>query len=165
MTGDDFERLYAEHGRALLGFLVYRTGDRPLAEDIAADTFERAMRRRSLFDRRRGDEKSWLYAIALNLLRDHARRADAERRALERAAAGSAPASVDTDPGIERAEQRDELGRALAQLSDGERDLIALKFGAGLSVAEIAALWREKPSAVESRLYRSLRRLRVANSG
>jgi RNA polymerase sigma-70 factor (ECF subfamily) len=163
MREDDFERLYAEHARPLLGFLVYRTGDRSLAEDIAADTFERAMRRRTLFDRRRGDEKSWLYTIALNLLRDHARRTDAERRALERAGAGRP--EVDTDPGIELAEQRDELGRALAQLSDGERDLIALKFGAGLSVAEIAALWREKPSAVESRLYRSLRKLRIAALG
>jgi RNA polymerase sigma factor (sigma-70 family) len=121
------------------------------------------MRGRTLFDRRRGDEKSWLYTIALNLLRDHARRVDAERRALERA--GSGRPDVDTDRGIELAEQRDELSRALAQLSDGERDLIALKFGAGLSVAEIAALWREKPSAVESRLYRSLRKLRIATSG
>lgn len=161
MTGDDFERLYAEHGRALLSFLVYRTEDRPLAEDIAADTFERAMRRRSLFDRRRGDEKSWLYAIALNLLRDHARRSHAERRALEHVVGVDRREAAD-DPGIELTEQRDELSRALEQLSDGERDLIALKFGAGLSVADIASLWRESPSAVESRLYRSLRKLRTA---
>jgi RNA polymerase sigma factor (sigma-70 family) len=163
MREDDFERLYTEHGRALFTFLLYRTGDRQLAEDIAADTFERAMRRRSLFDRRRGNEKSWLYAIALNLLRDHARRSDAERRAVERVGADRHDAA--DDPGIELTEQRDELSRALEQLSDGERDLIALKFGAGLSVAEIASLRREKPSAIESRLYRSLRKLRMATLG
>lgn len=163
MRQEDFERLYEEHARPLLGFLIYRTGDRALAEDIAADTFERAMRRRGLFDRHRGDAKSWLYTIALNILRDHARRRDAERRALERVGAGAA--GPEPDAGIARVEQRDELDRALAQLSGGERDVIALKFGAGLSVAEIATLWRETPSAVESRLYRALRRLRDESSG
>ena len=160
MEEDDFERLYAEHARPLLSFLIYRTGDRALAEDIAASAFERAMRGRGLFDRRRGDEKAWLYTIALNLLRDHARRSDAERRALERS--GTGPASVDVDPGIESAEHRDELARALAGLSPSERDLIALKFGADMSIADIAAVWNEKPATVESRLYRALRRLRDA---
>ena len=59
----------------LLGFLIYRSGDRALAEDLLADTFERVLTARRPFDRRRASEKTWLYTIALNLLRDHARRA------------------------------------------------------------------------------------------
>ena len=43
MRDDAFERLYAEHAQALFGFLSYRTGDRVLAEDLLADTFERAL--------------------------------------------------------------------------------------------------------------------------
>ena len=66
MRDDEFERLYAEHAQPLFGFLVYRTGDRALAEDLVADTFERALRARRRFDRRRGSQKTWLYAIALN---------------------------------------------------------------------------------------------------
>ena len=71
----DFDRLYAEHAESLLSFLALRTGDRALAEDVFADTFERVLRKRGTFDRRRGSEKAWLYTIALNLLRDHFRSA------------------------------------------------------------------------------------------
>ena len=80
----DFDRLYAEHAEPLLSFLVLRTGNRALAEDVLADTFERVLRKRGTFDRRRGSEKGWLYTIALNLLRDHLRRQETERNALHR---------------------------------------------------------------------------------
>src|SRR5919206_4564435 len=83
MRDEDFERLYEREAQPLFGFLAYRTGDRALAEDLLADTFERALRARARFDRRRGSQKTWLYAIALNCLRDHARRHAAEGRALE----------------------------------------------------------------------------------
>ena len=85
----DFDRLYAEHAESLLSFLTLRTGDRVLAEDVLADTFERVLRKRGTFDRRRGSEKGWLYTIALNLLRDHFRRQEAERKALRPGGAGA----------------------------------------------------------------------------
>src|SRR5437764_1291239 len=53
---DRFERLFEEHAEPLLGFLVYRTGNRPLAEDLVAETFERVLRARRRFDPRRGSE-------------------------------------------------------------------------------------------------------------
>src|ERR671917_1983530 len=84
MRDADFERLYEQEAQGLFGFLAYRTGDRALAEDLMADTFERALRARARFDRRKASEKTWLYTIALNLLRDHARRKGSETRALER---------------------------------------------------------------------------------
>ena len=58
MRDADFERLYGQHAEPLFAFLAYRTGDRVLAEDLLADTFERALRARRRFDRRRGSEKS-----------------------------------------------------------------------------------------------------------
>ncbi len=75
MRDADFERLYEAEAQGLFGFLAYRTGDRALAEDLLADTFERALRSRRKYDAKRGTHRNWLYAIALNLLRDHARRA------------------------------------------------------------------------------------------
>src|SRR2546427_1595464 len=81
-----FERLYSEHAQPLYAFLSYRTGDRVLAEDLLADTFERALRARWRFDRRKASEKTWLYSIALNLLRDHYRRGSSEAKALQRVA-------------------------------------------------------------------------------
>src|SRR3954469_18380152 len=88
MRQETFERLYGEHAERLLAFLIYQTNDRSLAEDVMVDTFERVLRSRRPFDPRRGSEKTWLYSIALNLVRDHARRRSAEARAYERVEAG-----------------------------------------------------------------------------
>jgi RNA polymerase sigma-70 factor (ECF subfamily) len=156
MRDDDFERLYAAEAAGLFSFLAYRTGDRALAEDLLADAFERALRARARFDRRRGSEKTWLYAIALNLLRDHARRMAAEGRALERVPEEPAP---DPFAGVEA---RDELGRALGVLSAEEREAIALRFGAELTVPEMAEVLGEPLTTVEGRVYRALRKLREA---
>jgi RNA polymerase sigma factor (sigma-70 family) len=157
MRRDAFERLYAEHAEPLLGFLIYRTGDRPLAEDLLADTFERAIRARMRFDRRKASEKTWLYTIALNCLRDHRRRAGAEQRAVERATAGTT--AVTGDP-TETVEDRDAVGRALKALSDEERDAIALRYGAELSVPEIAKLTGLSLTTARGRVYGAMRKLR-----
>jgi RNA polymerase sigma factor (sigma-70 family) len=157
MREEDFERLYADHAQSLFGFLVYRTGDRALAEDLVADTFERALRGRRLFDRRKATEKTWLYAIALNCLRDNARRRAAEGRALERT---GAPAADDPEGRLDRIAGQSELTAALLALSDEEREAIALRYGADLTVPEIAKLKKEKLTTVEGRVYRALRKLR-----
>jgi RNA polymerase sigma-70 factor (ECF subfamily) len=158
MRTEDFERLYNEHAGPLLGFLAYRTGDRALAEDLLADTFERVLRTRRRFDRRKASEKTWLYTIALNLWRDHARRSAAGTRALERVAVGDRRAAGGSD--FEAIEQQDSIQRALGTLSQEEREAIALRFGADLTVPEIARLRREKLTTAEGRVYRALRKLR-----
>lgn len=158
MRQGDFERLYAEHAQRLFAFLVYRTGDRVLAEDVMADTFEAAYRARARFDRRRASERTWLYTIALNRLRDHGRRAAAEARALERVAGdGSSP---QTDPALEAMEARDRVVRSLGVLSEEEREAVALRFGAELTLKEIAAALDQPMTTVEGRVYRALRKLR-----
>jgi RNA polymerase sigma-70 factor (ECF subfamily) len=154
---DDFERLYAAHAEQLLGFLVYRTGDRALAEDVMADTFERVLRTRFRFDPRKSSEKTWIYAISMNVLRDHARRKGAESRALERA---PEPVPSGAYGGFDMVEERDELRRALDQLSAEEREAVALRYGADLTVPEMAKLLGEKLSTVEGRVYRALRKMR-----
>src|SRR4051812_35096087 len=157
---EQFERLYADHAAGLYSFLAYRTGDRALAEDLLADTFERALRGRRGFDRRRASEKTWLYSIALNCLRDNARRGATETRAYEKAAAG-VPAAHETAP-LEAVERSGDLEQALAALSDEEREAITLRFGADLTVPEIAKLTNERLTTVEGRVYRALRKLREA---
>lgn len=122
---------------------------------MLADTFERVLRTRARFDPRRGSEKSWLYSIALNLVRDRARRRTAEQRAYERV---QAPAAA-TDE-LEALTGRDALRRALVELSEEERDAVALRYGADLTLPEIAKLTGEKLSTVEGRVYRALRKLR-----
>jgi RNA polymerase sigma factor (sigma-70 family) len=158
MRDQQFERLYSEHANRLFGFLVYRCGSRVLAEDLVADTFERALRARRLFDGRKASEKTWLYAIALNCLRDHARREAAQSRALDRTPAlAVGDGNVSSLDGVER---HDDLYRALATLSEEEREAIALRFGGDLTVPEIARLKKEPLARVEGRVYRALRKLR-----
>jgi RNA polymerase sigma-70 factor (ECF subfamily) len=153
----DFDRLYAAHAGRLLAFLVYRTGDRALAEDLLGDTFERALRARRRFDPQRGTEAAWLYAIALNCLRDDARRRSARTRALERTGG-----RADDGPAREEAVlDRDLVDRAMTVLSDDERAAIALRFGADLTMPEIAKATGERLTTVEGRIYRALGKLRA----
>ena len=159
MRDDEFERLYEEEAQGLFGYLAYRTGDRMLAQDLLADVFERALRARGRYDKRKGSARTWLYAIAGNLLVDHARRQAAGARAAERA--GAAPES-ELDRRIEALPEREELAGALATLSDEEREAIALRFGADLTVPEMAELTGEPLTTVEGRVYRALRKLRAA---
>ena len=158
MRDADFERLYEREAQGLYGFLAYRTGDRALAEDLLADTFERALRARRGFDRRRGTERNWLYAIALNLLRDHARRAATEGRAVERVARRRAARRGHL--ARRRSSGATSSQRALAGLAEEEREAIALRFGADLTVPEMAAVLGLPLSTVEGRVYRALRKLR-----
>ena len=157
MRDDEFEALYAEHAQALFGFLYYRTGDRALSEDLLGEAFERALRARRRFDPRKASRKTWLYTIALNCLRDHARRQAAERRALART--GPAAEAAD-DAALAVVDERERLAAALRALSDEEREAIALRFGADLTVPEIARLKRQRLTTVEGRVYRALRKLR-----
>lgn len=160
MRAPDFDRLYAEHAQHLFAFLVYRTGDRSLAEDLLADTFEAALRGRRLFDRRRGSERTWLTTIALNRLRDHARRRAAEARAYERVTSGGGGTGADDDAGTAAIADRDMVMRSLAALSDEEREAVALRFGADLTVKQIAAALGQPETTIDGRVYRALRKLR-----
>lgn len=163
MNTEQFERLYEEHAQALFGFLAYRTGDPTLAEDLVADTFERVLTARRPFDRRKASEKTWIYAIALNRLRDTARREAAEHRALTLAA----PAAMNGNGyhGVENAEARQLIMAALTTLNDEEREAISLRYGADLSLKEIAKLIGKPRSTVEGRIYRGLKRLRAELTG
>lgn len=142
----------------MFGFLVYRTGDRLLAEEIVSETFTRAFAARSRFDRRRATEKTWLYSIALNLVRDHARRSQSQERALDRVAAGGAASSDD----LNVVDERLTLAAAMEALSAEEREALALRYGGDLTAPELAAALGEPLTTVEGRIYRGLRKLRAS---
>lgn len=161
MKTDQFEQLYEEHAEPLLGFLVYRTGDRMLAEEILADTFERILRSRSRFNPHRGSAKTWIYSIALNRLKDQLRKNEAEQRALQKTGVDVLGSSSDAD----RVEDRTTIQAALAELDELEREAVSLRYGSDLSVPEVAAVLGVKVSTAEGRIYRGLRRLREVLEG
>ena len=150
-----FARVYEEHVWRIYGFLAYRLRDREAAEDLTQATFERALRAWGRFDPRRGSEATWLLAIARNQLIDYHRRDRSDRLVV--IDADKLPASASPEPGGALAE---ELAAALAELSERDREVIALRFGADLTGPQIAQLLGLTLANVHQIISRSLRRLK-----
>jgi RNA polymerase sigma factor (sigma-70 family) len=154
-SGASFERVYSDHVWRVYGFFAYRLRDRGAAEDLTQATFERALRAWSRFDPRRSSEGTWLIAIARNLLIDHLRRDRSDR--LEQ---------IDEDllPTVAGPEEQSmisaELLGALSQLSERDREVVALRYGGDLTGPEIAAMLGLSLANVQQILSRSLRKLR-----
>ena len=112
-------------------------GDDASAEDVAALAFERAYRRRSSFDDRRGSRRGWLFGIARNAALDELRR---RRRAAPLIGELADELAPDPDEEADLAVRRSTVRAALATLDARDRELVALKFHGGLSNAELAAV-------------------------
>jgi RNA polymerase sigma factor (sigma-70 family) len=153
----DFGRVYDEHVRRVHGFFGYRVDSRAEVEDLTQLTFERALRAWETFDESRAAAGTWLLAIARNLLVDHYRRDGS--RPTERLEGASLHASAQDAEVLEIAP---DLADALGELSEREREIIALRFGADLRGPEIAELTGLSLANVQQILSRSLRKLRAA---
>ena len=151
-----FARLYETCRDDVYAYVVSLLRDREQAEDVTGLAFERAFRRRWLFDPRRGSERAWLFGIARNAALDELRRRKRSVSALvEQVAERSA------DPGqLEALLRRSTLKQALAALTARERELIALKFWAGLSNREMARVLGMSESNAGTSLHRAITNLR-----
>lgn len=153
----DVAEAYDEHVWDVYGFLAYRLGNRTDAEDLTQLTFERAVRAAHRFDPARASARTWLLAIARNLLIDHHRLASTTREVateevVERNAAPGPEASLGLSPEVER---------ALGELTARDREILALRFGGDLTGPEIAELLGLTLANVQQILSRSLRRMRA----
>jgi len=151
-----FEAAFREHFPPVYRFIARRVGP-ALAEDLAAETFATAYRRRASFEPGRGSLRSWLYGIAINLVRNHWR-AEQHLLALD---ARLVPETDFTD-GSEAVDQRivtamvaPRLAAALGELTRDQRDVLLLHAWAELSHDEIAAALEIAPGTVRSRLSRA----------
>jgi RNA polymerase sigma-70 factor (ECF subfamily) len=152
-----FEALYRSSRRDLYAYVRSLLGDAASAEDVTALAFERAYRRRRTFDRRRGEERAWLFGIARNAALDELRR---RRRVATLAAEPADERALVVEDGADVTLRRTTVRAALAGLSARERELVALKFAAGLSNGEIATVLGMSETGVGTFLYRTMRRLR-----
>jgi RNA polymerase sigma factor (sigma-70 family) len=148
-----FATLAEEHLDDVYAYLVYLTRDRSLAEDLVADTFEKALRSWRRFDARRGSARTWLCQIARTTALDWFRAEERRKRREERAAT---PEHVD-DSFAEGLSP--DLEAALAGLSAGEREVIALRILLELAGDEVARVLGISPTAVSTRLSRALKKL------
>src|SRR6476469_2126429 len=136
-------------------YLVYFTRDRSLAEDLTGETFEKALRQWRRFDPRRGSARTWLGQIARTTALDYFR-AEERRRRREQSASSGEPVQVEDGVfgGLSP-----ELERALAALSAGEREVIALRVLLDLDQETAARVLGISPTNCATRLSRALKKL------
>jgi RNA polymerase sigma-70 factor, ECF subfamily len=132
-----FDTLYRSSRDDVYAYVASLLRDGPAAEEVTAAAFERAYRKRRRFDPRKGEPRAWLFGIARNAALDEMRR---RGRQAELAAEPEDLAQAPTHESAEEAERRLALAAGLATLDPPERELIALKFFAGLANSEIAAV-------------------------
>jgi RNA polymerase sigma-70 factor (ECF subfamily) len=154
-----FESLYRSCRDDVYAYACTLLRDPAAAEDVTALAFERAYRRRRTFDRQRGEERAWLFGIARNAALDELRR---RRRVATLVGEPSDVEPVPDDDGADVALRRTAVQTALASLPAREREIVALKFHAGLSNAELARVLGVSDSNAGTLLYRTMEKLRKA---
>jgi RNA polymerase sigma factor (sigma-70 family) len=155
----DFDALYRGARDDVYAYVATLLRDRSAAEDVTAAAFERAYRRQRSFNAKRGSERAWLFGIARNAALDELRR---RRRHAELAADPEDTGATAPDDAAESALRRAAARAALATLTPRERELIALKFHAGLDNAELAAVLGVSVSNAGTLVHRAITKLRKA---
>lgn len=152
--------LYAEHGRALLGYANRLTGgDRQRAEDIVQETLLRAWQHPQAFSpERQGTVRAWLFTVARNLSIDGSR-ARAARPAEVEDPQGWEPSAIDAE--LDGVLNRMEVSEAMERLSPQHREVIREIYFADRSVAQASADLGVPEGTIKSRCYYALRALRV----
>jgi RNA polymerase sigma-70 factor (ECF subfamily) len=153
--------VYRQNVDAIYGFLSYSVG-RDTAEDLTAATFERVVRSWARFDASRSGERTWIFAIARNLLTDHLR----SQRHRSGPSLDEHPLILDAvavQPDLlQRTMETEAIVGWLGQLRQREREVLALRYCGDLSVAEIAKCLGLTEANVHQISSRALRRLRAA---
>jgi RNA polymerase sigma-70 factor, ECF subfamily len=140
--------------RRVYAYAAYRLGDGPDAEDVTSEVFERALRYRTSYDRSKGEPLNWLLGIA-----QRCTSAALAARAAE--GLSSVVGEIADGNSLEEASvRRLTLAAALHRLGDRDQELIALRYGADLTAAQIANILGARTNSVEVALHRALERLR-----
>ncbi|GAA4292949.1 sigma-70 family RNA polymerase sigma factor [Actinokineospora soli] len=154
-----FGRLYDRYVDVVFRYVLFRVGDRELAEDVTSETFLRALRRITSVSYQGRDVGAWFVTIARNLVLDHVKSsrfrlevATPEIRDSERVEAGP-------EQQVMSKVTREALLACVDQLGDDQRECIVLRFLQGLTVAETARVMNRNEGAVKALQHRAVRRL------
>lgn len=153
----DWDAVYERELPRLYNFFLYQTGDVQTAQDLTAATFEQAWKSRRRYRRERAQVQTWLMGIARNVASKHFRR----HRAVEELDATIPDAAADSLPDtVQHNAEKARLRQLLHRLPHREREVIALKYGAGMTNRAIAALTGLSESNVGTIVQRTVQRLR-----
>lgn len=158
----DLDLAHRRHAGELLGFALNAVGDRGAAEECVQDTFTRAWQARGRYDDARGSVRTWLFAIARNVVVDHLRARARLPRSVpveevgERGDVGLGPTSTAAD----QVDDRLTLLWALAQLAPAHREVVVAVRVQGLTYAELGARLDVPVGTLRRRMYHALREMR-----
>jgi RNA polymerase sigma-70 factor (ECF subfamily) len=159
LDADTFAGLYLGQAEAILNYCLFRVGDRAVAEDLTADAFERAWKARRRYRPDQAGFSTWLFAITRRVVTDW------QRRSRRRPMVSLDGSERDSAPLLEsqmmESEQLTSLRTLVLNMPVREREIIALKYGAGMNNGEIGRLLGKSETAIGSALHRAVQRLRV----
>ncbi|MFF5988809.1 sigma-70 family RNA polymerase sigma factor [Prauserella flavalba] len=156
---DAFGRLYDNNYRLVYAYVLQRTRNASLAEDLTSETFMRAFRRIESVEFRGRAVRAWIITIARNVMIDHQRSAYSR---YELASDDLEPANVLADSAEQAVLSRvagSELRAGIEQLTGAQRQCIVLRFYEDRSVAETAAIMRRNVGSIRALQHRAVRRL------
>ena len=155
MDEETFRGFYNRTSGMLWAYLARATNDAAAADDLLQESYYRLLRATTTFE---SDDhrKNYLFRIATNLIRDRFRRPRIDNAQLAEHGEGDIPASGDL---AQQTQQRSDLARAMAQLSQRERELVLLAYGQGSTHQEIAGALGLKTGSIKPLLFRARRKL------
>ena len=153
----DFKELYQQELPRIFNFFRYQVGDDAIAEDLTADTFEKAWRNRDRYQSDLSAFSTWLFTIARRVAVDHYRK---QRPIAPLEDIAELPSEDHTEDATQQREDIARLSILLFRLAERERELVALKYGAGLTNRAIANLIGMTESNVGVTLHRAVQFLR-----
>ncbi|MEV4184229.1 RNA polymerase sigma factor [Streptosporangium canum] len=163
---DRFADLYDRHAEEIHRYVARRLGQEA-ADDITAETFLAAFRRRDRYDLTCDDARPWLYGMATNLIGKHRRAEVRFFRAIARTGVDPAIESIaeEVTERVGAQSIRRQLADALARLNAGQRDVLLLVAAGGLDQEQVAAALGIAVGTVHSRLHRARKKMREALGG
>ena len=151
--------VYTEYYKKIYKYILYRVGDHNIAEDLVSEVFEKVIAKYSTYKSEKAKFSTWLFTIANNTLINYYKRSK-DQHNMRLINCGKIESKYRLEDLIIEQELKELLLKAIVNLDERQRNIIAFKFGAGLTNREIAKILNLTESNVGTILYRSLKRLR-----
>lgn len=156
-AGFEVDEAYREHGRAIYGFVANAVADVADAEDLVQEVFTRAWRSSSRYEPDRASVRTWLFAIARNVVLDAHRSRSRRPRVTGEPRDGEGPVGAGPEEAVL---ERVRLTEALARLSPEHRAVVVAVHLEGRTYAEVSAATGTPVSTVRTRMFYGLRAMR-----
>lgn len=159
---DVITQIYQQYYGKIYKYTLYRVGDHCIAEDLVSEVFEKVVGKYYTYNPEKSKLSTWLFTIVNNVIINYYKKNTHHAEPLE---LGELASSYSLEDLVLEREQKDQLLKAILGLPEQQRNIIALKFGAGLTNREISQMTDLTESNVGTILYRALKQLRNILTG